>query len=311
MKRVTVFLAAGLCAASVCFAQSVDVRTSAIPDKTTVGGEIRFFVRVERPKNFTLVPPSEQIALAPFEVKKLEALPFSQRSGRIAEGFCFTLTVFEVGDFQIPSFSLRYVDASGRVGEVATNPVRVKVVSVAKKKLTDKDDIRPIKGPISLDLGPIRDVALGSLAALLAVCLAVKVVLRRRKKTVDPESLKPPHERAWLELERLKARHLLDEGRIKEFYSELADVLRRYFERRCLISVFECTTQETLARLRAQDLEAEVLSAARDVLERSDLVKFAKFSPPRSMADELETAVREAIEKTKQIPEPVAEAPKP
>ena len=116
---------------------------------------------------------------------------------------------------------------------------------------------------------------------------------------MDLESLKPAHERAALELERLKNKEFLEAGKIKEFYSELADILRRYLERGFQVETLELTTLELVKILKEKNFGAEILQRVKHVLENSDLVKFAKFIPPRTLADELMAEVARIVELTK------------
>ena len=274
----------------------VRVTARVLPSKATVGDEIKLFIQAERPRKFSVSIP-EKVVVAPFELKRVEASPFVSGQNRVRETFILVLTIFELGDFKIPPVPVSYKDESGRGGQVQTEPVAVKVVSVGKKP-TDKDDIRPIKGPVALGLRWLRTLAGGVLAALLSILLAVKIILRKRKEALDLESLKPPHERAMLELGRLQGKGWLEAGRTKEFYSELADILRRYLERRFTIESLELTTFELVRILKEKEFDAGVVGKIKDLLENSDLVKFAKFSPPKSLADDLVRELTDIVEMT-------------
>ena len=150
-----------------------------------------------------------------------------------------------------------------------------------------------------MDTRTAQVLVLSVLVLALFVTLAIKVILRRRHKApLDPESLKPAHERAMLELGRLEARALLNEGKVKEFYSELADILRRYLDRRFQMETLELTTFEILKGLKEKEFDAGLTEKIKELLEHSDLVKFAKFIPPCSAADTMTGHLKEAVEKT-------------
>jgi hypothetical protein len=211
--------------------------------------------------------------------------------------------VFKLGDVLIPAIQLQFRDASGRVYQRYTDPVPVKVVEVKKKPTDKKDDIRPIKPPVSANKLLVWTVILGGAAVLLILIVAVLVVVRKRRHYVDPESLKPPHERAALECGRLKNSTLLQEGKTKEFYSELSAILKRYLDRRYQLDTLELTTQEVMDLLRSQSLPSAVIEKVKHVLENSDLVKFARFVPERNFADKLSEEILAVAEETKPLEE--------
>ncbi len=281
----------------------VTVTARAVPSKATIGDEIRLLVQVDRPRKYKVSVPSDQLKLDPFEVKRLEKPPFTDGKNRVRETFVLVLTVFELGDLQVPPVMVQYKDESGRGGFLLGPPVAVKVVSVGKKA-TDKDDIRPIKGPVSLSLNAIRVFVLSLLAVLLTIFLVVKVFLRiKYQRQIDLESRKPPHERVALELGRLWKKEYLEAGKAKEFYSELTDILRRYLERQFQIEALEQTSFEITRSLKEKEFGGEAVSKANELLEQSDLVKFAKFVPPRRRADELAAKLVEFVNETKPVAE--------
>ncbi len=288
------FLPQAACAETELF----KIKASAFPSKATLGDEIKLFILAETPLEFSIQPPLQETNLSPFEIKRIESKPRLEKNGRVSQIFILTLAAFQMGDLVVPQVLLTYKDASGQTGRVLTPSAKVKIMGVPKRP-TDTDDIRAIKGPVSLDAGLLRSLILGLTAFLLFTGLCVKIILRRRRKKLeDLESLKPPHERARLELDRLLEKHFLEDKKIKEFYSELADILRRYLERRMKIEAFESTTVEILERLKRRGCDPVAARKIRDVLENSDLVKFAKFIPPRSLADTLAIELQSLIEMT-------------
>jgi hypothetical protein len=280
------------------YAQDIELKARVWPTKARLGDEIKFSIWVEHPKGMTVTPPTLETRLAPFEIKSVETKPVVEKGGRIQETFLLTITTFELGDLKIPPVLIRYKETSGPSGQELTDPVEIKVVS-SPKRVNDKDDIRPIKGPVSLDLRALWSWALGILAFLLSVFLAVKVFLGKRK-AMDLESKKPAHERALLELQRLKNKGLLEERKTKEFYSELSDILRRYLDRRFGLQTLEATTSETVRILREKEFDGLLLPVVKGFLEETDLVKFAKYVPPPPLAGQLETELIRIVENTKE-----------
>ena len=282
-------------------AQPVQVTAKVFKNKIKIGDEFRFIVQIDRPRKFSVIPPQEKIDLSPFESKGRDTSPRISGSNRVLESYGYNLTVFALGELKIPSVSVQYRDESGTLGEAHSEPVAMTIVSVGKK-LTDKDDIRPIKGPASTGLLRFLDWVLGSLAFCLGVFLAVKLVRRWLKYRQELEFRKPPHARARLELERLKSKGLLEEKKIKEFYSALSDILRNYMERALHLEALERTTTEIVEDMKRAGFDALTIGKVQIVLEDSDLVKFAKHTPDRAIADRLENEILEIVDLTKPVP---------
>lgn len=306
MKRFSWLLLAALaCGAPAWSADEAVIKTRVIPAQATLGDEIKLVIALESPAGARLEAPSAKIKLAPFELKRVES--------RADASLTLILTVFEMGEQTVPPLPLTYTDASGRSGQAVTQAQKVKIVPV-KRKPGDKDQIRDIKGPVSLSLTGWW-ILLGAVLALSLGALLGWSLYRRLKRRIveDLEAKLPPHERAERELERLQRAGHLDAGRTKEYYSELSDILRRYFERRYRIEALESTTVECLARLKELTLERSLHEKVRNLLERADLVKFAKFIPARGLADELVSDLTLILEGTKPPPEPetARKGPKP
>lgn len=291
----------GLGIAAICYAEiPVRVSAKAEPTRVTLGDEIRLVIEIERPQKFSLEPLPAKLPLGPFEVKSMNRAE-EQAGGRIKETLVLTLTTFELGQLQIPPVSVRTKDPKGLVYETPTPLIPIQSVSVGN--VTEKSDIRPIKGPLSMSRKALQIIAAVCAGLFLATLAMILWFRRRASQAVDPETLKPAHERALLELGRLQKKNYAVEGKNKVYYSELSDILRRYLERRYGLKVFEWTTAELVSELKKNAFAIEVTDKIRLLLESADLVKFAKFSPPVSQAETLEAELRTIVETTKELPD--------
>ena len=278
---------------------AVRVKTTASPLKATMGDEITLLLRVETPEGFAVSPPSAKSRVEPFELKSIVALPVIKKDAQAIQVFKLTLAAFDLGELTIPPIVLNFKTTSGRMDSVVSDPVKIKIIPTANHP-KDKDDIRPIKDPVSFGRAMIKSVILGVIVLLVSGLLVVKIILRRRHRSpLDPESLKPAHERVLLELKRLNDKNFLSAGKTKEHYSELSDILRRYIERRFSVEALEFTTSEILKALKIKDLDKSVAEKMKEVLDQADLVKFAKFSPTRVVAETLEKELIQVVDSTK------------
>jgi hypothetical protein len=129
---------------------------------------------------------------------------------------------------------------------------------------------------------------------------------KKRKLRQPGETYVPPpraaHVIALDQLARLKDRKLWQQGRIKEFYTEITEILRRYIENRYQLMALEKTTDEIMVGLRAVAIAAQVLPPLETILRRADLVKFAKYQPGIPEHEEMFTVAYDMIDRTKVVP---------
>jgi hypothetical protein len=79
----------------------------------------------------------------------------------------------------------------------------------------------------------------------------------------------------------------------KDFYSGITDALREYISERYGIGAMEMTTAEIFEDMKATDAPKELLDELKELFERADFVKFAKFvASDEDNASTLPLAVR-------------------
>lgn len=304
--RMVVTVAASATAAPLA-AQQPLLRTSVDTTRITVGDRIRLQLAVEHAPGVQVVWP-DSLDLAPFELLAAEAQP--PAAGGAGQGDAvvtravFTLTTFELGELQIPSFDVALEGAEG-VERLRTDPYGIEVVSVG---LDEGDGIRGIRGPMAIPLGVGR-VLLALLIALLAAVAGVWLWRRRRgegEESAPPAPPRPAHEVALGDLEALERSGLLVEGRVKDYHVALSEIARRYVEQRFGVPALEMTTREIRAGLAASSAPADFGRGLGPVLDRCDLVKFAKVRPAADASRALVDDVRGLVQSTIPVAEPVA-----
>jgi hypothetical protein len=142
-------------------------------------------------------------------------------------------------------------------------------------------------------------LVLGVLAATALLVFAVRaLLLRTRPRPIVAEAeaeapAEPAEVTARRRLTALVARKLPEEGRTYEHGTELADILRRYAERRFESPRPGFTTRELMAHLAArEDVAPDARARLKDILEACDLTKFARrpYDADRAHAAEREAA---------------------
>lgn len=129
---------------------------------------------------------------------------------------------------------------------------------------------------------------------------------QKEEEPVDPELLRPADEVALEKLDEIKAQKIWKDGKVKEYQTELTDVVREYIGRRFEVHSTEKTSDETLREMKPILLNGGVingdasLNGGKDLYEKlskmlqlADLVKFAKW---HTTPDENESALTTAYD---------------
>lgn len=88
----------------------------------------------------------------------------------------------------------------------------------------------------------------------------------------------PPHEIAMNEIARIKEEKNWQKGKVKEYYTELTDVVRDYIYNRYGYNAMEKTSAEIIEYLQ-QEGNNVLINELKQLFTTADLVKFAKFAP--------------------------------
>ena len=284
---------------SLALAQAPRVRTALDTTLVSVGDRLELTVTVEHASGETVVWP-DSVSLDPFEILGAELLPQRSVEGRVVTGVRFTLTVFELGDLEVPGFDLAVEGPAGSSTSLSTDPFGVRVASVG---LDEGGDIRAIRGPLGIPISVIY--VLPWLLLLLALGLVAFWLWRRRRQGGEPlprrSIIMPrlPHEEAYEALDRLEASNLLERGEVKEYHIFVSEIMRTYLEGRFDLFALELTTAEVMGGLRETQLSDDVLVAFDGFLGRCDLVKFAKLRPVPEDCRRVLAAARDLVDRTR------------
>jgi hypothetical protein len=273
---------------------------SAPSDTFTVGDEVTLKIVASYPNNIKITPPSNQFTDSLFSLKKGPLTESEADGDNNKDTYTFTIVPFASGDIPTPAFDFYWYDSSNKPHQIAA-PQRIVHVRSVLPADTAGVEIKDIVKPKSL---PVRwwPYALGAFIVLALV--AIWYFLFRKKlgqmeiPAVPPE---PPFDKAIRELTILKETDLPGKGKIKQFYVELSEILRRYIEGRFDIKAVEATTYELKRLLKHPELSKEQTHAILEFLSRSDLVKFAKFQPTPEFPGNDYEMVRGLVISTKPI----------
>lgn len=221
------------------------------------------------------------------------------------------LTCFDSGFYTIPQIPFRYRIFPDTTAKTASTGLSMLMVHTVK--VDTSNVIKPIKGPLKvpvtfLEVLPYILIAL----AILAIVLVLIWYIRKRKKNeplirIRPKVKLQPHEKALQALEKLRIRKLWQQGNVKEYHSELTDILRTYIEEGFGIPAMESTTYEIVGQLRKRvEFSRPLVEKVEQILQTADMVKFAKSIPAQQ---ENENALNRGIEFVNQTIRPAVEIP--
>ena len=170
-------------------------------------------------------------------------------------------------------------------------------------------DIKPQK-TLRFKMGEITGYLMWGVIAVIIILLLLYVakrVLEHYGKSFGdlfkPVPPLPPHEQAFKALEQLREERLWQEGKHKEYYSALTDILRTYVDGHFGVGAMEMTSDEIIDAMRGIELPQKAAMDLTQILRDADLVKFAKAMPE---AEENEAAFHAAwdfVEQTRPVEE--------
>jgi hypothetical protein len=201
------------------------------------------------------------------------------------------LTCYDSGFYNIPSIPFRFRNLPDTNQNMALSDQLMLAVHTLPVDTTKA--IKPIKGIMKIPIS-FREMLPWILAglALVAIILGVIWYIRKRRKNEPVFRLKPrvvlsPQEKALQELEKLRVKKLWQSGKLKEYYTELTDILRVYIEDNFRVPAMEQTTSEIMDTLAAlNEINQEPLSMLNQILSLADMVKFARGHPLPSENDQ-------------------------
>jgi len=215
----------------------------------------------------------------------------------VEESLEITLLAFDTGEHEIPPQQLTVVDIEGRIAEVETDGATVTIESLIANE--PEPEIKPDTGPgekvfekdytLLYVLAVIGGIVVIALLTLLARWLWSK---RKPRPGPPPPPPRPAEEIALEKLEQLKRSSYLDDGLHKQYHVLLSETFREYLGNRYGFDSLELSTEEMTAELRRLTLKHELFDEMVELLEETDLVKFAKYIP---VSDESRRLLAEAI----------------
>jgi len=247
-----------------------------------IGDQINLSLSIEQPKDLKIGFPafSDSIMSGVEIINQSPKDTTDLKNGNVKVHKNFLITSFDGGIYKMKPFEFK-IYSNNIVKSIQTDTLvlGVKTVAIDTTK-ANFDIVMPIQTPISF-----AEVVPWLLGGIVFIALIIVLIwyLRFRKKDQPlfaiSKTIEPAHIIALRKLDEIKHEKLWQNGKIKRFHSELTDTLRIYLDDRFDLSTQESTTDEIMQAVDKVEVNNEWHTNLKEVLERADLAKFAKYQP--------------------------------
>jgi hypothetical protein len=264
-----------LCFGFIGFSQENPVKTNVDTTFIRIGEQFQYKLSVKKAPNI-IFPKLKLDSLHKVEV--LQSLPVDTLENKLEKKYL--LTSFDSGQYVIPRQQLLINNKKYLSDSLLIHVATVKVD-------TTKQKMFPIKA-VKSEPKILEDYLhlWWLIFPLLAIIgLILYFILRKKSKKEVVKVSIPPIQEALNRLKDLDEKQLLQQQKIKLYYTELADIVRTYIEKDIKIPALESTTNELLETIKDFNessklgISKETIKALNQVLQNADLAKFAKHKP--------------------------------
>ena len=217
-----------------------------------------------------------------------------------------TITSFDSGVYNIAALPIAYKDDGEYWDTIYSKSIQLTVES---PEIDTTQAFATIKDIYQEDLSFREDVLPIILIVLgLTVFIALIWFFSQKKEKIEnvEQDIKlPAHIIAFKALNELENKQLWQQGKFKDFYSELSFIMREYLENRFAINALESVTDEILINLNPFSIEKTQTENLKGILQTADLVKYAKVKPSEEKHQNMMALSLKFIQKTQSFEEEI------
>jgi len=267
------------------YSQDVTVSAAFDSSRIYIGDQIFYTVSIDQPAGLNLtIKPLKDSLCRNIEILAGPVYDSSLTNSRLRVISRYLITSFDSGLYQVPPVYAEINTSTGiRRFYSDYTALEVMRVKITPPDTTAKifDIVRPYRAPLTI--GEIIPWVLIAGAAAALIWGLIFLIKKLKKPGKEPDIIinpDPAHIIAFRDLKKLKEEQLWQKGAVKQYYSRLTEILRKYLENRYGVFSLEMTTSETLeALVRSGFKKDELYTVLKTILNGSDLVKFAKYKP--------------------------------
>lgn len=289
---------------------SAQVKSTIDSTKIMIGEQITYHIQVETDTISLVVFPEGQ-TFSPLEMIESYDTDTIKNKDKYNLIKKYGLTQFDSGKYTIPRQKIIIGDKT-----FFTDSLKVEVTDVAIDTLKQGlYDIKPLIEVKKSSSDWWKYLLLTLLIIGIFAFLIYWFIWRKKPLTEEEQiALLPPYDRAKLALKKLDECQYLENENLKDYYSDLTFIIRKYLDEKVYDRALESTTDELINRLRILkdgnqvDLSFDDIKNLESILKRADLVKFAKSEPDIELAKLDRDTIDVEIDHVKEaLPEPTEE----
>jgi hypothetical protein len=272
------------------------------PDTVLVGQPFNLFIKVLAPPGVRFEFPA-----GPDTTMQNGVRPIELRGEKVVAMLGDTaVALYHLVAWDVGTQPLRFPDVRVTFGGQERRPPLGGASVFVKSVLPADTSLRVPKPARALIVLPVINWLLW-MALLAAAILAGILWWAWRRYRNRPKPPVDPYAWAQQEFARIEARRLLEDGRNDEYFAAMVNVARDYLAARVPGVRRSDTTSELLRSMQPRDgVEAEL----PDLLERADLVKFARAQVPLDEARAAGLALRAIVDHVEARVNPESEVAK-
>ena len=296
---VIALLVGSLVSAQIPTNTTVNARVELARKTIVIGDQIYLDVNISAPPGTEVfaIPTAAVNDLPGAEVIEDEGLRTAAETPELLLEQRFLITSFDTGYVAIPALPIYFTDGNGRADTAYTNDL---LLTVNGAVVSAEDDILPIKPIIEEGRNWTDYWWVYLILLLVAIGFGVREYRARLTRTAPAPPPPPPaHVRALTALDALDKEALWQRGETDAYYVRLTRILRTYLEERFDVRALEMTSTQLKRALSARsELNAEQRSELGELLQLSDLVKFARATPAEELHPRGMVRVRDFVTET-------------